>query len=110
MFGEGQRISAYDRIRQAQIKIWNGENFEDLVGIYNEADESIISFGKGEMDSAYEDAAFNLGTDEISGIVETADGYAIIKCISTFNREETEVNKVRIVEQRRRQEIGRAHV
>ncbi len=106
MFGEGQRISAYDRIRQAQIKIWNGENFEDLVGIYNEADESIISFGKGEMDSAYEDAAFNLGTDEISGIVETADGYAIIKCISTFNREETEVNKVRIVEQRRRQVFG----
>ncbi len=106
MFTEGQKVSAYDRIRQAQIKIWNGENFEDLVGLYNEADESIISFGKGEMDSAYEDAAFNLGTDEISGIVETSDGYAIIRCMSTFNREETEVNKVRIVEQRKRQVFG----
>ena len=105
-FTTAQKASAYNRIRQAQVKIWNGENFEDLMGQYNEADEGIISFGKGGIDSAYEEAAFNLGTDEISGIVETEDGYVLIKCISTFNREETEANKVKIVEQRKRQVFG----
>ena len=55
------------------------------------------------MDTAFEEAAFNLGTDEISGIVESADGYHIIKCISTFDKDETDRNKVKIVEQRRRE-------
>ncbi len=105
-FTEAQKASAYNRIREAQVKIWNDENFEELMGIYNEADEGIISFGKGDMDLEYEKAAFNLGKEEISGIVETAEGYVIIKCLSTFNREETEANKVKIVEQRKRQVFG----
>ena len=50
-----------------------------------------------------EEAAFNLGTDEISGIVETEHGYHIIKCISTFDRDETDRNKIKIVEQRRKE-------
>ena len=55
------------------------------------------------MDSAFEEAAFNLATDEISGIVESVHGYHIIKCISTFNRDENDRNKVKIVEQRRKE-------
>ena len=73
---------------------------------YNEADESTISFGKGDMEDEYDKAAFNLGTEKVSGIVETSDGYVIIKCISTFNREETEANKVKIVEERKREVFG----
>ena len=55
------------------------------------------------MEAAFEEAAFNLGTDEISGIVESEHGYHIIKCISTFDRDETDRNKVKIVEQRRKE-------
>lgn len=55
------------------------------------------------MDAEFEEAAFNLGTDEISGIVETEHGYHIIKCISTFDRDETDRNKIKIVEQRRKE-------
>ena len=44
--------------------------------------------------------------DEISDLVETSQGYHIIKCISTFNREETDANKVKIVEKRRREVFG----
>ena len=58
------------------------------------------------MEAAFEEAAFNLGTDEISGVVETAEGYEIIKCVSTFNREETDRNKEKIAEQRRDEVFG----
>ena len=108
-FEEKDKARAHDRIREAFIKLMNGGDFDEVLEQYNEADEGTISFGKGEMDCAYETAAFNLGTDEVSGIVETRDGYVIIKCISTFNREETETNKVKIMEQRKREVFGKEY-
>ena len=89
--------------------IRSGEDFDSLVTRYNEDNRSIYSFGKGEMEPDFEKAAFNLGTDEISDIVETEYGYHIIKCISTFNREETDANKVKIVEQRRKEVFGQEY-
>ncbi len=105
-FTDREKNAAYNRIRDILKKIWAEESFEELMAEYNEADEGTISFGKGGMESVYETAAFNLGTEEISGIVETSEGYVIIKCISTFNREETEANKVKIVDKRKREVFG----
>ena len=103
---EKDKVKAYSTAREILKKIMNEASFEELMAEYNEADEGTISFGKGEMEEVYEDAAFNLGTEEVSSIVETSEGYVIIKCISTFNREETESNKVKIVDQRKREVFG----
>lgn len=106
-YSAGEKDEAHRRIREIYKKLLNEEStFEELMGEYNEADESTVSFGKGELESAYEDAAFDLGTDQVSSIVETSDGYVLIKCISTFNREETEANKIDIVEDRKREVFG----
>lgn len=102
-YGETEKAQAYEKAKQALAEAREGTDFESLVSKYNEDSKSIYSFGKGEMESAFETAAFELGTDEISDIVETEYGYHIIKCISTFNREETDANKVKIVEQRRKE-------
>lgn len=102
-FNDAEKRQAYERAEEILARIQNGEDFDSLVTKYNEDSKSIYSFGKGEMESGFEKAAFNLGTDEISDIVETEYGYHIIKCISTFNREETDANKVKIVEQRRKE-------
>ncbi|SCY61791.1 foldase protein PrsA [Butyrivibrio sp. INlla14] len=105
-FNESEKNTTYLKATSIKNQLIEGSTFEELMTNYNEAEESTISFGKGEMDEAYEQAAFNLGTDEVSGIVETSDGYVIIKCISTFNREQTEYNKVRIVAERKREVFG----
>ncbi len=83
-----------------------GDDFDELISKYNEDNASTYSFGKGEMEPEFEEAAFNLGTDEISGVIETRFGYHIIKCISTFNREVTDANKIKIVEQRKKEVFG----
>ncbi|MBO6015377.1 MAG: peptidylprolyl isomerase, partial [Lachnospiraceae bacterium] len=57
----------------------------------------------------FEDAAFNLGTDEISDVVETEYGYYIIKCISTFDRKETDANKQKIVEKRKKEAFNQVY-
>lgn len=84
-------------------------NFEELVFTYNEGEKSTWSFGKGEMNKEFEDIAFNLETGEISSVIESEYGYHILKCISTFNREETEANKIKIVEKRKKEAFGKEY-
>lgn len=102
-YSEEGRKEAYKRAGEALRKAQEGEDFTGLIAEYSEDSNPSYSFGKGTMEAEFEEAAFNLGTDEISGIVESEYGYHIIKCISTFDRDETDRNKVKIVEQRRKE-------
>lgn len=92
---------SYNKIVEAKGKLEAGENFSTVASTYNEIGEVTESFGKGTKDEEYERIAFNLGTGEVSGIVETTEGYAIIKCISTFDKNETEANKIKILQTRK---------
>ncbi len=103
---DSEKQSVYNTASQILKQVREGTDFDVLVEQYNEAEEGTVSFGKGEVEQTIEDAAFNLDTDEVSGIIEASDAYVILKCVSTFNREETEANKVRIVEERKKEVFG----
>lgn len=105
-FNDSEKSAALAKAKSIRSQLIEGASFEELMSLYNEADESTISFGKGEKEESFENAAFSLGLDEVSSVIETSDGYVIIKCISSFNREETESNKVRIVEERKKAAFG----
>lgn len=108
-YTETEKQEAYKRAEEALALAREGEDFDSLIRRYSEDDKSTYSFGKGEMEEAFEAAAFNLGTGEISDIVETEFGYHIIKCINTFDREETDAKKIKIVEQRREEAFGQEY-
>lgn len=116
--GTGKRIeysenAREDARRQAEelleLARQEGSDFEDLVIQNSEGNLGNYSFGKGEQDPAFEEVAFNLETGEISEIIETQSGFNIIKCINTFNREETDSNKIKIVEKRREEVFGQEY-
>ncbi len=101
--------NAYQEACEALELAREGEDFDELIRKYSEDDKGTYSFGKGEMGEAFETAAFNLGKDEISDIVETEFGYHIIKCLNTFDKDETDANKVKIVDQRRAEAFGQEY-
>lgn len=110
LYSETDKAAAYEKAVDVQAKAVSGEHaFEELAAQYSEDDTITYSFGKGEMDQAFEDAAFQLATGAVSGVVESEAGYHIIKCISTFNREETDANKVKIAEQRKNSAFGQEY-
>lgn len=96
-----RKHEAFVRAQEVLEKAQSGVSFDSLIATYNEDNQSQYSFRKGEMNIGFETTAFNLGKGEISDIVETEYGYHIIKCITTFNREETDANKIVIVEKKR---------
>lgn len=106
---EERKSYAYTQVVEALRRIEAGEDFDVVASKYNEASESTVSVRKGEMDAAYEKAAFELGNDEISGIIEADEGYYILKCVSALNREETDLNKINIVEERKKEVFSREY-
>jgi len=109
-FPTAEKNAAYEKT----MKIWSEategkKSFEDLASRYSEDPVVTYSFGKGEMDPALEAAAFQLETDEISTVVESANGYHVIKCINTFNSEETQENKKKILADRRNEAFGQEY-
>ena len=108
-FTDAEKESVYKTAAAVAEKAASGEDFDSLVEKYNEDTQTTYTFGKGQMPESFEEAAFNLGTDEISGVVETEYGYHIIKCISTFDKEETDNNKKRILLERKKEAFNKVY-
>ncbi len=102
-YDDAHKREARTRAQSIRERIEEGDSFESLARDYSDDEEITLSFGKGEKDEAFEKAAFELGSGELSRVVETEFGYEIIRCQSTFNQEVTDENKIKIVEQRKQE-------
>ena len=116
--GTGARVEYTEDLKSAVYKkardvreqaVTEGQDFVELASRYSEDPTITYSFGKGDMAPEFEAVAFALETGEVSTIVETENGYHIIKCINTFDREQTDANKLEIVEERRREVFGQEY-
>lgn len=116
--GEGNRIPLSDRerlelyedaVEVREMAAEGVQDFEQLASKYSDGDTITITFGKGELETALEDVAFQLATGEVSQVIETEQGFYIIKCLSTLDRAETDQNKLKIVEQRRNEAFGKEY-
>ncbi len=102
-YNDEEKKAALAKIARVKQMLSDGASFEVLAADYNEDTKDEYSFGRGVMPPEFEEAAFNLGVGEISDIVETEYGYHLIYCVTTFNPEETDANKEKIVEKRKQE-------
>lgn len=109
-YSDIEKQAAYAKALSVLTEVLNNSSqFEDLALKYSEDEVITSSFGKGETDPVIEDAVFALATEGISDVIETEQGYHIFKCTSTLNREQTDANKVKILEKRRAEAFGQEY-
>lgn len=102
-YSEDMKNDAMKRAYELSARIKAGEEFEILAADYNEDEKTLYSFPRGVMPSAIEEAAFNMSEDEVSDVIATEYGFHIIKCITNFDQEQTDLSKLTIVDMRKQE-------
>ena len=102
-YSQNMKDDALRRAYEIDARIKAGEEFEILAADYNEDEKSSYSFSRGVMPEEIEEAAFNMSEGEVSGVIATEFGYHIIKCITNFDEEQTDLNKEVIVKGRKQE-------
>ena len=79
-----QKAEARKKIEAVQGKLKKGDDFAVVAKEYSEGPSKsrggdLGFFGRGQMVKPFEDAAFTMDVEEVSGVVETKFGYHIIK-------------------------------
>jgi len=100
-----EKQAAYEKVMQLAQTAKTTEDFYTFAEANSEADTIEYTFGKGqaseEYSAAFEQAAFNLKTGQVSGIITTDYGWHILYCVSDFNEDATTQVKESIIEERR---------
>ena len=86
-----------EQITAAKQRLDAGEIFYVVARDFN-GEEYECELRRGQMEEAFEKAAFDLRTGETSQIVEAAGKFYIIKCSSDNEKSKTEANKTELIE------------
>ena len=87
VIGESEKQEVKDKLKNLKERVKKGDDFATLAILYSEDPGSakkggeLGMFKRGEMRAEFEAAAFKLKQGEVSDIVETEDGFHIIKLI-----------------------------
>lgn len=91
--GEEERQGQYEEIAKVKQRLEEGEDFTKLAEIYGQGTHSQAAVARGEMPAAYEEAVFALEDGEVSDIIETEEGYYLVKCLEDYDMEATQAHK-----------------
>ena len=110
-YSESSIQKAYEKACEVRAMAVDGEHdFTELASKYSDDSEITYSFGKGEAESAYEEAAFNLATDEVSQVdpVRTRLLYYQMHQYPGSEKRPTPIS-LKIVEERKREVFGQEY-
>lgn len=106
---EEEKDAVKNRAEKLLERLKEGEDFETLAAAESEDHQLVQSYAREMAEPELESVLFSLDEGEISGVIETADGYYIEKCISTMDYEATQENKLVLAEQRKKEAFSEAY-
>ena len=92
---------AYTKILTIQDLLSQGADFDSAAEQYSEDVRTEYTVGRGKLDAGLEDEIFSMEDGEMSIVLESSEGYYIVLCVSSFNREATEQNKKVLLAQKK---------
>lgn len=106
---EAEKLEILKTARKALERANEGEDFEALAAEYSDDRQIVKSYARGTVEAYFEELLFSMDEGDISNVIETEDGYYIVKCISTMDYEATQANKLVLAEQRQRKAFSDAY-
>lgn len=106
--GEEEKAKVRQTAQNLLERIRAGEDFETVAA---ESDEKQIvkNYGRGTVEQKFEEVLFSMDEGQISDVIETEDGYYIVKCNSTMDYEATQENKLVLAEHRKKAAFSEAY-
>ena len=96
-----KRSEAESKAKEVHAKLLAGAEFDQMVREYPSSDGHLNRLGvldffvKGTYNEAFEKAAFSLGIGELSGVIDTPDGFQLIKVIEIKVSQPTPLSDVK---------------
>ncbi|MDF2537511.1 MAG: hypothetical protein K0S76_532 [Herbinix sp.] len=104
-FAVEDKEEASDKAKSLLVQAKETDDFYELAEANSQAAVIEYTFGRGtgpeNYSPAFEQAALNLKTDEVSDIISTDYGWHILYCVTDFNVDATTQVKEKIIEGRR---------
>ena len=98
-----RRALAEEALGRAQA----GEDFLMLAGAYGDGGETERSLFRDSVEPLPEEAVFSLSSGQLSGVLETEEGFYLVKCLNNYDAESTAENKSRLEGELKNQEFSR---
>lgn len=86
-----------------------GEDFETVAAEESDDKQIVKNYGRDAVVRSFEEVLFSMDEGDVSDVIETEDGYYIVKCSSTMDYEATQANKLVLAEQRKKAAFSEAY-
>lgn len=106
---EKEMAGVREKAQKLLERIHAGEDFETVAAAESDDKQIVKNFARDMEEPAFEEILFSLDEGEISDVIETSDGYYIVKCISTMDYEATQENKLVLAELRKKEAFSEAY-
>lgn len=106
---ESETLEVLKEAKNVLERVKGSEDFETVALECSDDKQIVKSYARGSVEAHFEELLFSMDEGDISHVIETEDGYYIIKCISTMDYEATQANKLVLAEQRKKEAFSKAY-
>lgn len=106
---EDETIETLKTAKDLLTQLENGADFTSLAQQYSDDKQTEKAYARNVVEKNFEEILFSLDEGELRGVIETEDGYHIVRCLSTMDDEATQENKLVLIQQRKKAAFSAAY-
>ena len=106
---EAEMLQVENQGKQILERVKSEEDFLVVAAEVSDDKQLVKNYARGDVEESMEEILFSMDEGEIKGVIKSADGYHILKCVSTMDYAATQENKLLLAEQRKKAAFSEAY-